>query len=161
MTDQLDPKFTPAARRDLARLRAGETFVLCAGPFDQLHAAGLVTGTQHAPVLVDADDHGPGCDGPYNCVCSTTPAGMPELVMHFRLSSPEHVTVPAGGIGGASRFEFVGGCDCGYRTKPKRNAAIANRSAGLHVSAANKREGAKFVDAYVAYRSAARSAVSA
>lgn len=45
---------TPAARRDLARLRSGERFVLCFGPWEQLHKAGLVTGDQHhaEPVAV-------------------------------------------------------------------------------------------------------------
>lgn len=47
MRPDLSAPLTPAAKRDLARLRAGESFVLCYGPWQQLADAGLVTGTQH------------------------------------------------------------------------------------------------------------------
>lgn len=48
----LSARLTPAAKRDLARLRSGESFVLCFGPWEQLSDAGLVTGTQHDAVAV-------------------------------------------------------------------------------------------------------------
>lgn len=34
---------------------------------------------------------------------------------------------------------FIGKCKCGYKTTPKLSRAIANRSVGLHITAALKR----------------------
>lgn len=48
------PKLTPAARRDLDRMRRGEPVDLRYGPYRQLVDAGLVEGPQDAPRLVEA-----------------------------------------------------------------------------------------------------------
>lgn len=80
------------------------------------------------------------------------PAAEPEFPeLHSRQTSPDRVEVPSAWQEGVTVTRYVGVCStCGYRTRPKGTSAVANRAAGLHVSAANKREGAAWVDAYVA-----------
>lgn len=52
-SNAVNAKLTPAARRDLAALRAGEDVACRYGPWEQLRDAGYVTGTQWHPVLTD------------------------------------------------------------------------------------------------------------
>lgn len=57
---------------------------------------------------------------------------------HYRLPA-EPVEVDSLGEPGTTVTRYVGRCACGWPSRPKGRRAVANRSAGLHVTLAGKR----------------------